>query len=314
MVTASTSLDRLRQIARPTALIQSEALSEHLHTEVLVVSETFQHTGSFKFRAAFNAAFQSEESKLIAASSGNFGQALAYAAKLLGKQAIIVMPDNSAGVKIDAVRRFGGEVDLVDVNVKPRKQRIAELREIHPEARVLSAYDDRNVIAGNSTLGEEIAAKAADFDCVVVPVGGGGLIAGVIEGLRRAGSKMKVIGAEPALANDASRSLAAGHIIANAKEPQTIADGARTLSLGEENWAVIKDGVETIVEVPDETIVDALRGLFLNANLKVEPTGAVAVGALMAAPERFSARRVVCVVSGGNVDPNFYASLLKSAR
>lgn len=301
---------QVRQVARPTTLIESKALSEHLGVEVLIASETFQHTGSFKFRAAYAAALSSPQSNLIAASSGNFGQALAYAARLTGKKAVIVMPHDSAFVKIDAVKRHGGQVELVDVSVKSRKERVDELYQEMKNARVLSAYDDASVIAGNSTLADELVEKAGDFSCVLVPVGGGGLISGIIEGLRLNESKASVYGAEPRLANDASLSLARGRIIKNENEPKTIADGARTLSLGAENWKVIESGVTAIIEIEEEAIKEAVRLLFHLANLKVEPTGALSVAALLTSGATFRGRRAVAVVSGGNVDPSVYASII----
>lgn len=294
---------------RPTTLIEPRRLETHLGISLRIASETFQHTGSFKFRAAYNLAAHVEADTILAASSGNFGQALAYACKLLGKRAIVVMPETSAQVKMDAVREHGGQVELVDVTVQSRAEKVAEIAEQHPDAVVASAYDDPKVIDGNATLGEELA--PLDFDAIVVPVGGGGLSSGLIQGLRAAGnSKTRVIGAEPLLGNDAARSLKAGHIVRNEKEPLTIADGARTVSLGEHNWAVLKDGLETIVEIPEEHIEEAVRLLFLRANLKAEPTGALSVAALLTQPELFRDRSVCCVVTGGNVDPGVYRRIL----
>jgi threonine dehydratase len=128
--------------------------------------------------------------------------------------------------------------------------------------------------------------------------------------LAEAGRHAHVYGAEPASGNDAARSLREGRIVVNEQEPKTIADGARTVSLGVRNWAILKDGLTGIVEVGEEQIVDALRLLFYKANLKVEPTGALAVGALLAAPELFAERTVCCIISGGNVDAETYANLL----
>jgi len=301
----------VRDIIRPTTLIEPRRLESHLGLSLRIASETFQHTGSFKFRAAYNLTAQIEGRKILTASSGNFGQALAYACKLLGKEAIIVMPETSAQVKMEAVREHGGRVEPVDVNVKSRAERVAELAAENLDAVVASAYDDPRVIEGNATLGEELASR--DFDVVVVPVGGGGLSSGILQGLRDSGNdRTQVVGAEPLLGNDAARSLRAGHIVKNDKEPATIADGARTVSLGENNWAILKDGLETIVEVPEQRIVEAVRLLFSRANLKAEPTGALSLGALLTEPELFRDRSVCCVVTGGNVDPGVYRDLLAS--
>ncbi len=301
----------LREIVRPTTMIDAPRLSKRLGANVTLASETFQHTGSFKFRAAYNVAYQVPHKQIITASSGNFGQAMAFACALLGKSCIIVMPGTSAQVKVDAVREYGGQVDLVDVREKSRDERVRELADEHPDAYIASAFDDPLVIQGNATLGVELTALNREFDFIVAPVGGGGLCSGIITGVRGMGKKTRVVGAEPLLANDAARSLRAGRIVSNATEPQTIADGTRTLHLGEHNWAVLRDGISGIIEVPEEHIQQATRLLFSLANLKAEPTGALSVAAVLTQPEFFRDRSVCCVVSGGNVDPEVYRSILK---
>ncbi|HJQ23657.1 MAG TPA: pyridoxal-phosphate dependent enzyme [Blastocatellia bacterium] len=300
----------LKEVIRPTTIIEAPRLARRLGVELTVASETFQFTGSFKFRAAYNLASKVREQQIITASSGNFGQAMAYACRLLGKSCTIVMPATSAQVKIDAVREFGGTVDLIDVREISRAARVAQLAAENPDAYVASAYDDPLVIEGNASLGAELAALAREFDYVVAPVGGGGLTSGLIKGLREAVSSTRVVGAEPLLANDAARSLRAGHIVANDSEVQTIADGARTVSVGQHNWAILESGLAHIVEVPEENIREGLRLLFTLANLKAEPTGALAIGALLTAPERFRDRRVCAVISGGNVDAEVYRQVL----
>ena len=295
---------------RPTTFIRSAKLCDYLGLDITIASETFQHTGSFKFRAAYNVAVTVPNDELIGVSSGNFGQALAYAAKLLGKKCTVIMPHNSAKVKVDAVRSYGATADLIDVNVISRNDRLKQLAAMRPDAYLASAFDDQLVIEGNATLGDELAEH--DFDAVIVPVGGGGLISGTIQSFCRNGKLTEVIGAEPLLANDAARSLRSGELIANATEPQTIADGTRTLSLGKLNWPIIKNGVKEIVEVPDETIVEGLQMYFGLANLKCEPTGALSLGAILVNKERFAGKKMCVVVSGGNVDPTVYAKLLSS--
>jgi threonine dehydratase len=307
---ARRSVKSLQEAARATTIIEAGRLSDRLGARLTIVSETFQHTGSFKFRAAYNLASKVEEREIIAASSGNFGQAMAYACGLLGKSCTVVMPATSAQVKVDAVREYGGIVDLVDVKIKGRAARVAELAKEKPGAYVASAYDDPLVIEGNASLGSEIAALDREFDFVIAPVGGGGLTSGIIQGIRASGKQVQVVGAEPLLANDAARSLKAGHVVSNLAEPQTIADGARTLSIGQHNWAVLREGLSKIVEVTEEDIKEAVRLLFSLANLKVEPTGALGVGALLAEPDLFRGSRVCCVVSGGNVDPEVYRNIL----
>jgi len=313
MQTARPLAKPLAELARPTTIIDAPRLAKRLGIDLFLASETFQHTGSFKFRAAYNVASRVPNPLVIAASSGNFGQALAYACSLVGKSSVIVMPSASAEVKVNAVREYGGQVEFVDVRVKSRAARVQELAREHPEAYVASAYDDPLVIEGNSSLGSELAALDRPMDCIVAPVGGGGLTSGLVMGIRhssQARQTIQVVGAEPAIANDAARSLKAGHIVRNESEPQTIADGARTLSLGEHNWAILREGLKGIVEVPEEKIAEAVRLLFALANLKVEPTGALSVAALLAEPDRFRYQTVCCVVSGGNVDARVYSDIL----
>ena len=298
----------LHDVIRPTTFIESAKLRDHLGLDVTIATESFQHTGSFKFRAAYNVALNVPNDELIGVSSGNFGQALAYAAKLLGKKCTVIMPHNSAQVKVDAVRSYGAVADLIDVNVVSRTERLRQFAKERPDAYLASAFDDQLVIDGNSTLGDELAER--NFDAVIIPIGGGGLISGTIQSFARHGKKTEIVGAEPLIANDAARSLRAGHLIANESEPQTIADGTRTLSLGKLNWPIIQDGISEIIEVPDELIIDALRLYFGLANLKVEPTGALTLGAVMMRPDQFVGKKLCLVVSGGNVDPAVYSSLI----
>ncbi len=301
--------EELPRHVRPTFLLPSEKLSAQSGCEVTIASETFQYTGSFKFRAAYNLLASIPQRQVITASSGNFGQAVAYACKLLGKSCTIVMPTTSARVKIAAVQSYGGVVDLVDVRQMSRAERVAQLVAEQPGAFQAHAYDDYRVVAGNSTLGKEILG-AQPFDIIIAPIGGGGLSSGIIVARDHVNARTQIIGAEPVPGNDAAQSLQSGHLISNAQEPATLADGARTLSLGKLNWEILRQGLADIIEVPDAIIRQALQYSFLYLNLKVEPTGALAIGALFCQPERFAGKRVCCIVSGGNVDPVVYAQLL----
>ena len=299
----------LHDAIRPTTFISSSKLRDHLGLDITIVSETFQHTGSFKFRAAYNVVLNAPNNEFIGVSSGNFGQALAYSCKLLGRKCTVIMPHTSASVKIDAVRGYGAEADLINVNEVSRAERTRQLAEERPDAYIASAYDDQFVIEGNSTLGDELAVE--NFDVIVVPVGGGGLISGILTGMHRHAQPTLVIGAEPLLANDAARSFRAGEIVSNEIEPQTIADGARTLSLGKLNWPIIKDGASDFIEVSEEKIAEAIKLYFGLANLKSEPTGAMSLGAVLENPQRFAGKKIAAIVSGGNVDPKIYRDLIQ---
>ena len=291
---------------RPTTIIEAPRLSKLLGAHVVIASETFQWTGSFKFRAAYNVALNVPNKHIIGASSGNFGQALAYACQLTDKRCTVVMPHDSARVKVEAVRDYGATVDLITVREISRSERVRQLAAESGEAYVASGFDDPLVIDGNASLGDELIALGRAFEAIVVPVGGGGLIGGIAQSVARANAATKVFGAEPVLANDAARSLREGRIIVNEHEPKTIADGARTISLGQHNWRIIREHVAGIIEVSEEQIREAVRLLYGLANLKVEPTGALAIGALLAAPDQYRDQEVCCVVSGGNVDPAVY--------
>ena len=298
----------LRKAIRPTTFIESEKLKTYLGIDLTIASETFQHTGSFKFRAAYNLALNVPNDEILTASSGNFGQALAFACQMLGKKCTVVMPETSANVKIEDVKSYGATVDLIDTKKVGRMERVAELAETMPDCYVASAYDDLHVIEGNASLGDELAEKV--FDVVISPIGGGGLASGIITGLCRNGNQAQVFGAEPLLANDAARSLQAGKIIRNEFEPQTIADGARTISLGNHNWAILQTGLAGIIEVSEEKIREAVGLLFSLANLKVEPTGALSLGAILEKADKFVDKKVCLVVSGGNVDTEVYRQII----
>jgi threonine dehydratase len=303
----------LRSELKPTTFIESERLNRALRLEpgLLLVSEAAQHTGSFKYRAALSVALHSKSSHLLTASSGNFGAALALAASRTGKRCTVVMPAQSARVKIAAVQNAGATVDLIDTAQISRAARVEQLRREHPEAQVVSPYDDPYVIAGNSSLGAELFAREVP-ECVVVPVGGGGLSSGFVVARDLLARSCEVVGAEPLLANDAARSLRSGTLCTNDQEPNTLCDGARTASLGRLNFDVLREGAVQIVEVDEENIARAVRILFELANLKAEPTGALSVAAVLQSPGRFAGKRVACIVSGFNVDPALHARLLQS--
>jgi len=298
---------------RPATILESPRLSDRLGARVTLVSETFQETGSFKFRAASSVIHSVDCELFVTVSSGNFGQALARAAQLAGRRAIVAMPKGSARIKVEAVRHWGAEVILLDPARESRAGALERLAREHPEAYVASPYDDPHVIAGNASLGREIARLGIAFDAVLVPIGGGGLSSGIAVGLGHAGFATELWGAEPLLANDAARSLRSGRLESNEAgtgEPPTLADGARTASLGRRNWEILRGALAGIVEVPEELLREAVRLLFALANLKAEPTGALTVAALLASPARFSGRRIAAVVSGGHVDPSLYAQLI----
>jgi threonine dehydratase len=296
---------------RPTTIVDAPRLSRKLGVDIVLASETYQYTGSFKFRAAYNVASNVRQAHIITASSGNFGQAIAYACSLFNKRCTVVMPSTAPKIKIDAVREYGAEVDLIDVTKTKRLDRLAELAKKYPDAYVASPYDDPLVIEGNASLADELFALDLDLDFIIAPIGGGGLTSGLVKAVERSGKKTKVLAAEPALANDAAESLRLGHLVSGSEESATIADGARVLRLGDRNWEILSHGLTGVVEVSEEQIKESVRLLFALANLKAEPTGGLALGAVLAERARFKGKRVCCVISGGNADPAFYAELIQ---
>lgn len=294
---------------RPTTIVDAPRLSRKLGVDLVLASEINQYTGSFKFRAAYNVASHVKQAHIITASSGNFGQAIAYACSLFNKRCTVVMPATAPKIKVDAVREYGAEVDLVDVAKKSRLERLGELAHEFPDAYVASPYDDHLVIEGNASLARELV--ALDLDFIIAPIGGGGLTSGLVKGVEQSGKQTQVLAAEPLLSNDAAQSFRAGHIVTLPDESTTIADGARVLQIGDRNWEILSDGLAAVIEVTEEQIKEAVRLLFALANLKAEPTGALALGAVLAEPDRFKGKRVCCVISGGNADPAFFAELVQ---
>jgi threonine dehydratase len=296
---------------RPTTFVMSPRLSAHASVDLTIATETLQYTGSFKFRGALNTVAQSSASHLIAASSGNFGQALAFACQLLGKRCTIVMPHDAAAVKVDAVRGYGATVDLVNTRAKSRAARLAELLAEFPDAVVAQPSDGEPMLAGNESLGAEILAHQPAFDAVVAPVGGGGVIVGLIRAARRLERGADIWAVEPRVANDVAESFRQGRHVTLPAEPSTLADGVRTLGTSAANWATIREGCRGVIEVDEPQIVTATQLLFALGNLKAEPTGALSLAAVLSEPERFKGQRVCCVVTGGNVDPAVYMRILQ---
>lgn len=294
----------------PTILLEVPRLVKRLGVDIVIVTETFQPTGSVKIRAAYNIVSNVSQDLIITTSSGNFGQALAYSCLLLGKSCIIVMPSTASRTKIEAIYEYGGKVELVSGSVIDRKNRLAELASEYPHAYITSAHNDPLGVIGLASLGDEISAFQQRFDMIITPIGGGGLAAGILSNIRGSGNNIRVWGAEPALANDAALSLKAGRIISLNAESQTIADGARANNIGRNNWPILRDCISGIIEVPEEHIKEAVRLLFSFANLKAEPTGALSLGALLTKPDLFYGHSACCIISGGNVDSDIYLKII----
>jgi threo-3-hydroxy-L-aspartate ammonia-lyase len=283
---------------------------------LLLKPESLQPTGSFKLRGAYTAisALSAEARRrgVVAHSSGNHAQAVAYAAALLGVPATVVIPANAPAVKIAATRAFGAEVVISQPGLSARLAATGELVERHGYT-VIPPFDDRMVIAGQGTIGLEIAADCPDADLVLCPVSGGGLIAGIAAAIRALSPATKVIGVEPELAADARDSLRQRRRVAwpSADTQRTMADALRVEQVGELPLRHMLSYVHDVVTVSEDEIRAAVRRLALEARLVAEPGGAVAVAAcLFRASELPAARVRVAVLSGGNIEPSLLAEIL----
>jgi threonine dehydratase len=303
---------RLAGVVHPTPVEPSEALGELAHRTVLLKGEHRQRTGSFKLRGAYN--FLARRAALgplpevVAASAGNHGQGVALAARLLGTKATIFMPVEAPIVKVEAARGYGAEVrlggDAVDDCIEA-----AEAYASATGALVVPPFDDLAVIAGQGTVGLEIAEQAPDAEVVVVPVGGGGLVSGVAAALREAGHRARVVGVQAAGAAAVVASLRAGRPV-SLEHLSTVADGIAVRRPSELTLAHIKALVDEVVTVEDADVSHAMLVLSEREKTVVEPAGAVGVAALLRGLVP-GGGPVVIVLSGGNVDPFAYALLLE---
>lgn len=297
----------LRGIARRTPLVYVEQLGVHLKLE------NEQPIGAFKIRGAYNAIRRLPDAArrrgVITYSSGNHGQAVAFAAKQFGIRAVVTMPETAPRVKVDGVKKWGGEVVVAGRTSDDRRIKAEEIAQREGLA-VVPPFDHPDIVAGQATIALEIVEQLPEVERVVVPVGGGGLISGIVAGLAAVNSKAAVWGVEPIGAPKLQRSLAAGKVV-RLDSTRSIADGLITLNVGDIPFAELtaeRERIRGVVLVEDDGIRAAVQFLWRTAQLAVEPSGAATTAALLAGlvPR---ARTTVLVVSGGNVDP----SLLEAA-
>lgn len=278
-------------------------------------AESLQLNGAFKARGATNAVLLLTEDErgrgVITHSSGNHAQAVARAARDAGVAATIVMPRHSPRVKLLATQALGAKVVLVDVS-----ERAAEVERLRArtDAVFLSPFDDDRVIAGQGTVGLEIAADLPDVATVFVPVSGGGLISGVAAAVKARCPDVRVVGVEPELAGDLAEGFARGERVVWEPEQtsRTIADGLRVTGVGERNWRHIAALVDEVVTVTEEQIKDAVRRIVLDSKLVAEPSGAVAAAGYLAHPDVCGRGPAAVIVSGGNVEPSTLADILSA--
>jgi threonine dehydratase len=302
---------RLRGVAHRTPIATSHTLDERVGAQVFLKCENLQRIGAFKIRGAWNAVAQlSPEEKrrgVIAYSSGNHAQAVALACREMGVRAVIVMPRTAAATKLAATAGYGAEVVLYDPETENREE-IAGRLEAEHGYNVVPPYDDRRVVAGQGTVALEMLEELEHLDLLLAPCGGGGLLSGTAIAARGVDPGCRVIGVEPELADDATRSFRTG-TLQTVHNPKTIADGTRTPSLGKVTFPLVREYVADMQTVTEEAIAEAVLFLFYRLKLVVEPSGALGVAALLSGAFQ-GGGRIGVILSGGNVDGPTMSALL----
>jgi threonine dehydratase len=306
---------RLAGVAHRTPVVTSRTLDERAGASVFVKPENLQRGGAFKFRGAYNTISSLPEEQrargVAAYSSGNHAQAVAIAAALVGTRAVILMPQDAPEAKVEATRGYGAEIVTYDRYTQDREalgQALADERGM----TLVPPYEHPLVMAGQGTVAHELLNDVPDLDLLVVPVGGGGLIAGCATVAKALRPEIRVVGVEPAGGDDTKRSLEAGERVA-LEVPRTIADGLQAATPGELTFEVNRRLVDEIVTVSDAELVDAMRFAFERMKLVVEPSGAAALGGLLTGRVPAArGRRVGLVISGGNVGAARFAELISA--
>ncbi len=304
---------RLDGVAHRTPVLTSAALDQRCGGHVLLKAEPFQRSGSFKFRGAYSRLSlldpAARSAGVVAFSSGNHGAAVALAARVLGITAVIVVPGNGSAVKLAAIEGYGAEMRPYDPATESREEVAAGIA-ADRGMTLIRPFDDYDVMAGQGTAGLELIEQVPGLGLVLVPVGGGGLAAGVSTAVKGELAGVSVVGVEPASASDTRQSMQAGRLVA-IPEPDTIADGLRARQPGELTFAVNSRLLDDVVTVSETAIVEAMRFCFVRLKVVVEPSGAVALAALLTGAVAPAGRTAV-VLSGGNIAPADFAALAGS--
>jgi threonine dehydratase len=309
--------DRLVGQAVVTPLLESPALNERLGVRVLIKPETLQRVGAFKFRGAYNRLSRLSPAEraggVVAFSSGNHAQGVALAARLLAMPCLIVMPSDAPKVKLEATRGYGAEVRFYD-RAKDDREALAAAAAVERGAVVVPAFDDPFIIAGQGTVGIEIAAQAkalgAPVDLLLGPVGGGGLMSGVSLAMGALSPATALYGVEPAGFDDTRRSLEAGERRGAPPAPRSLCDALESPMPGQLTFPILREHLAGVLTVTDAEVAEAMRYAFAMLKLVVEPGGAVALAALLAGKLDLAGRTAAIILSGGNVDPELFARVL----
>ena len=303
---------RIEGAAHHTPVLTSRTADAKAGASLFFKCENFQRMGAFKFRGAYNAIARFTDTQrqagVLTYSSGNHAQAIALSARLAGIRAAIIMPNDAPALKVAATKEYGGEVIFYDRYTENREEigrRLAQERGM----TLIPPYDHPDVIAGQGTAAKELFDEAGELDVLLVPLGGGGLLAGCALAASKLSPNCKVIGVEPEAGNDGQQSLRTGRIV-DIGVPQTIADGAQTSHLGQHNFEVIRRLVDDIVTVSDAQLVETMKFFAERMKMIVEPTGCLAAAAALQGVYPVAGKKVGILISGGNVDLARFATLV----
>jgi threonine dehydratase len=306
--------ERIKPYARRTPVLTSATIDALTGARVHFKCENFQRMGAFKFRGAYNALAQlspaQQKQGVVAFSSGNHAQAVALAGRLLGVPAVIVMPTDAPQVKLVATRGYGAEVVSYDASNEDRAK-IAETLAAERGLTLIPPFDHPHILAGQGTAAKELIEETGPLDILMVPCGGGGLLSGCSIAARHLSPRCRVIGVEPAAGDDGLRAFRSGKL-ETIRLPDTIADGARTTSLGKITFALLRKNVDDFLTVTDEELLQWMFFLWERMKIVVEPTGALAAAALLQGKIDAQGRKVGIVISGGNVDLAWAAARLRT--
>ena len=295
---------RILGVAHRTPVLTSRTLSERTGAAVYLKCENFQRVGAFKFRGAYNALSKLDDEQrkrgVLAYSSGNHAQAIALAGALLQIRVTVIMPDNAPAAKLAATRGYGADVISYDP-ASANREELAARYQAELGMTVIPPYDHPDIVAGQGTAALELLAEIEGIDALYAPCGGGGLLSGSAVAAKGSAPRCKVVGVEPELADDATRSFRTGEL-QTVHNPPTIADGLRTPSLGKVTFPLVRRYVDEMITVSEHEIVEAMRFLWARMKLVVEPSGAVALAGVLKQAGQPSENRIGVIISGGNVD------------
>lgn len=295
---------RLKGVAHRTPVLTSRTLDGLIAAEAFLKCENFQRTGAFKFRGAFNALSKLEPDQrrtgILTYSSGNHAQAVSLAGQLLGVPVTVIMPDDAPAVKLAATRGYGARIVTYSRDQTTREELAASMS-ADSRLPIIPPYDHPDIVAGQGTTGLELVEDVPNLDLLLVCCGGGGLLSGCSIAAKHLRPNIRIVGVEPATADDATRSFYSGKLV-SVRDPETIADGARTPSLGKITFPLVRHYVDDMVTVTDDQLIEAMRFLWQRMKIVVEPTGALAAAAVLSGQVDAAGGRIGIVVSGGNID------------